>query len=233
MEHVVRPHDRITVGEEPPQAVIDTYDAGIRSADEQIGRVVKIVPDDVVVVTGDHGESFGRYADFHSGKIYSSFTQVPLVVRAPGFDGTDGREYPAQHLDIPPTLLEAAGIDVPEWMAGEPLHRLDRDDDFPIYTCITDDEGTDLVGVRCGEWKYIRPKYGEEGLYKVPHMGSEDEEVGGEYPEIRDRLVALLQEHEQRWADRSLGSGTDALSRGQDQLSTTVEGNLEDLGYLE
>lgn len=234
VEHVVRPHDQITVGEEPPEAVIDAYDAGIRSADEQIGRVLEAVPDDtVVVITGDHGESFGRYADFHSGKVYSTFTQVPIVVRAPALGSGTVDEYPVQHLDIPPTLLTAAGITVPEWMSGEPLQNVDRDDDFPVHFCVTNDEGSDIVGIRCGEWKYMEPKHGETGLFRVPHMGAEAEEIGDEQSEIRDQLSSRIRTHEREWADHSLGYGTDPLSDGQDDLSETVEENLEELGYLE
>lgn len=67
IEHIIDPNnsDNITEGEEPEQAAIDAYDAGIRSADEQVGRILEVVGDDeTVVITGDHGKEFGRFVAF-------------------------------------------------------------------------------------------------------------------------------------------------------------------------
>ena len=104
IEHTIDPgsEELIEVGEEPPSEVIDAYDAGIRSADEQIGRLLKVIPEETTVVfTGDHGEEFGRFHPFHYASLYGTMTQVPLIVRDDTLEA--GRsEMPAQHLDIPP-----------------------------------------------------------------------------------------------------------------------------------
>src|SRR5699024_3679478 len=83
IHHVINPHNEVVEGGTTPQADIDAYDTGIRSADEQIGRMLDTLNDDTTIaITGDHGEEFGRYNPFHTASLHSSMTQVPLLVRS-------------------------------------------------------------------------------------------------------------------------------------------------------
>jgi arylsulfatase A-like enzyme len=223
IEHTTHPgqEGKITVGEEPPDAVIDTYDAGVRSADEQIGRLLDAVSSEAtVVVTGDHGEEFGRYNGFHQASLYSSMTQVPIVLRTPG-SGSGRSGMPAQHLDIPPTLLRAAGIEIPKHWEGEPLQTLDRPQDHPIFFTL----GPDEIALRMGDWKYIETG-GNGELYRVPHSGSETEPVVD--PERTETMRDLVQRY--RTETEDLGTGRPELGEGE--ISGDVEDQLEELGYL-
>ncbi|WP_114577211.1 sulfatase [Saliphagus sp. LR7] len=223
IEHTIHPgqEELIEQGEEPPQNVIDTYDAGVRSTDEQIGRLLNVIPDNAtVVLTGDHGEEFGRFGDFHDASLYGSMTQVPIIIRTPGIE--IGRsQTPAQHLDIPPALLHAANIEAPEAWEGEPLQISERTVDEPIYHTL----GKDKIAVREGDWKYIESE-GSGELYRAPH--SEIEEEPADDPDQRDKLRTLANEY--RASAGSAGAGASELGEGD--LSDEVEGNLEDLGYL-
>lgn len=226
IEHTIHPgnEDKITVGEDPPKDVIDTYDASIRSVDEQIGRVLSALDDDtVVILTGDHGEEFGRYNDFHSASLYSSMTQVPIIVRTPSISaGVD--ETPVQHLDLPPTMLTAAGIPVPNHFEGEPLQVIDRGSDDPIFFTLAKDR----MAVRKGHWKYIET--GERSkLYQVLYSGQETESVLKEHETIAQELRELLEAHRRK---PTIGIGESELDSGRDELSDEIEENLEDLGYL-
>jgi arylsulfatase A-like enzyme/tetratricopeptide (TPR) repeat protein len=64
----------------------------------------------LIVVTGDHGESLGEHGEQTHGLFaYEATLHVPLLLWGPGVTpGRDGR--PARHVDIFPTLLEAAGL---------------------------------------------------------------------------------------------------------------------------
>ncbi|HXO26626.1 MAG TPA: sulfatase-like hydrolase/transferase [Thermoanaerobaculia bacterium] len=64
----------------------------------------------LIVVTGDHGESLGEHGEeTHGLYAYEATLHVPLLLWGPGVrPGRDGR--PARHVDIFPTLLEAAGL---------------------------------------------------------------------------------------------------------------------------
>ena len=63
-------------------ATIDRYDEEILAADEAVGRVARLFPEAVVIVTGDHGESFWEDDDFgHGRSVVDEQIHVPLVVR--------------------------------------------------------------------------------------------------------------------------------------------------------
>jgi tetratricopeptide (TPR) repeat protein len=61
-------------------------------------------------MTSDHGEGLGEHGEAtHSLFAYEATLKVPLVLWGPGVQpGKDGR--PARHVDIFPTILQAAGI---------------------------------------------------------------------------------------------------------------------------
>jgi arylsulfatase A-like enzyme/Flp pilus assembly protein TadD len=67
----------------------------------------------LVVVTADHGESLGEHGEQSHGLFtYEATLKVPLVVWGRGVaPGRDAR--PARHVDIFPTVLQAAGVAAP------------------------------------------------------------------------------------------------------------------------
>jgi arylsulfatase A-like enzyme/tetratricopeptide (TPR) repeat protein len=74
----------------------------------------------LIVVTGDHGESLGEHGEeTHGLYAYEATLHVPLLLWGPGVrPGRDG--WPARHVDIFPTLLEAAGLTGARAPAGPP-----------------------------------------------------------------------------------------------------------------
>ncbi|AFO55400.1 sulfatase [Natrinema sp. J7-2] len=230
IDHVVAPNesDAVIHGEPPEQRVIDTYDACIRSVDEQLGRLLEVVDDDTVVaIVGDHGEEFGRYGAFHEASLYSSMTNVPIIVRAPGLEAGVVDDHFAQHVDIAPTLLAAADFPVPDRYVGEPLQRVtDRDLSTPTWYSLE----AGHVGLQTDRWKVIQPD-GERLGFEMDRTEREgDPTADGAVP---DALHAQLDAFERRLdADRVTG-GAATLERDDGDLSASVEENLSDLGYLE
>jgi arylsulfatase A-like enzyme len=109
--------------------VIDLYDAGIRSADRQIARLVQSLrhahlwDDCVVAFTADHGEEFldhgGRY---HAPvRLTEEIVRVPLLIRVPGEQGVKVPASPMSHLHLAPTLLEIMGLQAPSAFQGRSL----------------------------------------------------------------------------------------------------------------
>jgi arylsulfatase A-like enzyme/Flp pilus assembly protein TadD len=76
-------------------------------------------PAALVVMTADHGEALGEHGELTHGLFaYQPTLAVPLVVWGPGVTrGRDDRL--ARHVDIFPTVLEAAGIEAPAAPGGE------------------------------------------------------------------------------------------------------------------
>jgi arylsulfatase A-like enzyme len=110
--------------------IVQLYDAGIRSVDRQIARLVDSLrqshlwDDCVFALTADHGEEFlehgGRY---HSPvRLSEEIVRVPLLIRVPGERG--GAKVPASpmsHLHLAPTLLEIMGVQSPSAFQGRRL----------------------------------------------------------------------------------------------------------------
>ena len=109
--------------------VVQLYDAGIRSVDRQIARLVDSLrqshlwDDCVFALTADHGEQFlehgGRY---HSPvRLSEEIVRVPLLIRVPGERGAKVPASPMSHLHLAPTLLEVMGVQSPSAFQGRSL----------------------------------------------------------------------------------------------------------------
>ena len=84
---------------------------------DRVRRAVTSSSDDAVLVrTSDHGDLLGAHGGLHQKwfNLYDEATRVPLVIARTGSRSTGPRviEAPTSHVDIVPTLLGAAGIDV-------------------------------------------------------------------------------------------------------------------------
>jgi arylsulfatase A-like enzyme len=89
--------------------------------DRAIGRILEsleqsgMAEDTVVVFTSDHGDLVGAHGGLMQ-KWYNAYDEairVPLLVRGPGIAATPvGVHTPTSHVDLLPTLLGLAGIDV-------------------------------------------------------------------------------------------------------------------------
>ncbi|VEG57016.1 arylsulfatase A family protein [Mycolicibacterium aurum] len=74
-------------------------------------------PDDTVLVrTADHGDLLGAHGGMNQKwfNLYDEATRVPFVIARVGRDATRQRTVsaPTSHVDLVPTLLSAAGVDI-------------------------------------------------------------------------------------------------------------------------
>ena len=74
-------------------------------------------PDDTVLVrTSDHGDLLGAHGGLHQKwfNLYDEATRVPFVIARVGREATPARTVtaPTSHVDLVPTLLSAAGVDI-------------------------------------------------------------------------------------------------------------------------
>lgn len=105
------------------------YDGEITYWDEHFGRLIAglrergLYDDMTIVITSDHGEEFGEHGGFwHGTTLYDEQVRVPLYVKLPRGRraGTTVRHW-VQSIDIMPTLLTEAGIEMPEGVQGVSL----------------------------------------------------------------------------------------------------------------
>ncbi len=95
--------------------------------DDQIGAVLRAVDatdmqNTWIAYTSDHGEMLGAHRLISKGSnAYDDITRIPLILRPPAEMQPRWIDQPVSHIDLLPTLLDAAGIDAPPCLHGKSL----------------------------------------------------------------------------------------------------------------
>jgi len=96
--------------------------------DAEIGRVIDAAHarnphDTYIIFTSDHGDMLGAHRLRGKGPaMYDEIARIPLIVEQPGGVGAGTINLTlASHIDLLPTMLELAGLDVPPIMEGQSL----------------------------------------------------------------------------------------------------------------
>jgi arylsulfatase A-like enzyme len=68
----------------------------------------------IVVYTSDHGEMLGAHGGMHQKwhNAYDEALRVPLLISGPGIPAGGRVDHPTSHVDLLPTLLGLAGVDI-------------------------------------------------------------------------------------------------------------------------
>jgi arylsulfatase len=153
-------------GQDDPRQYLARYAGEIRYLDDSIGALVESFERDagrsgaIIAITADHGESLGEEDMWfsHGFATTPNLAHVPFLLLADGLPG--GRvSTPVHHVDVLPTLLELAGLPVPEDAAGRALGPVLRGEaqlaeDRPLYV----DVGAE-VSVYRGK-TFLRARFG-------------------------------------------------------------------------
>ncbi|MCK4317419.1 sulfatase-like hydrolase/transferase, partial [Candidatus Bathyarchaeota archaeon] len=92
------------------------YREEITEMDREVGAFFdRFSPDDLLVITSDHGEEFGEHDQFshHTNKFIPVLVDVPLIFYGGGVKKGVIIEDEVKSLSITPTILEALGISDP------------------------------------------------------------------------------------------------------------------------
>ena len=145
--------------------------------DESFGRLLGaleregIAEDTVVVFASDHGCHFRTRPGEYKRSCHESSVRVPLVFCGPGIESDQVVESPVSLLDLPPTLLDLAGIDVPDEMQGHSLvpeltgrdGRPDGASERPDAAFVQISESQTGRALRTDRWKYAVAAPSEHG----------------------------------------------------------------------
>ena len=129
----VKPPDPIPDNATTRQDMAEFIDA-TRNMDQQMGRVLEaldrtgLAENTLVVCTTDHGIAF---PDMKCNLTHHGLG-VMLILRGAGFDGGRVSDSLVSHVDVYPTLCEAAGIDSPPWAEGTSMFPLAKDENATI-----------------------------------------------------------------------------------------------------
>lgn len=143
--------------------IIALYDGEIAYVDYHIGLIVKelkrlgIFDRTLIVVTADHGDEFFEHGGKgHRNTLYDEVTMIPLIVHLPEKISSALRiSNQVSIIDIAPTILDLAGIAVPDQMQGRSLISLLRGGDQPNDRYALLELGDILNALRSNSWKLL------------------------------------------------------------------------------
>ncbi|MBU0716155.1 MAG: sulfatase-like hydrolase/transferase [Verrucomicrobia bacterium] len=134
----------------------------IHSLDENLGRIrdtlqeLGLEDNTLLIYTSDHGSHFCTRNSEYKRSCHDGCIRIPLVMNGPGFKGGKCPRELTSLIDLPPTIMTAAGITPPDTMRGHALQRLlsDQTAEWPEEVFLQISESQCGRATRTQRWKY-------------------------------------------------------------------------------
>jgi arylsulfatase A-like enzyme len=252
--------DQILDGRDDRAFYVARYDAEIAYNDAKLGELLErldkegLMGNTLTALTSDHGESLGEhYYNFDHGRFgFQTCVRVPLIVHYPGVIEPRVDTDPVELIDLTPTFLETAGVELEDgqWMQGKTLSpRLLGSgipaDETPFafseagyaqnekWQRIVRDRRFKLVEAKeGGEQRWITGDVGNRfALYDLEGDPGETKNLVDEYPQEVDRLRKVLR----LWLREEFDVLVDADAATADdrEMGDDTRDQLKALGYLD
>ena len=155
------PPDLAALGGSTQQHIAGYY-GQVKRLDEALGRLFDALKSlglydrSIVLYTADHGNHFKTRNGEYKRSCHESSIRVPTAFQGPGLGGRGRLQELVSLIDLPPTLLDAAGLAVPTAMQGRSLmSQLDhRNTNWPQDIYINISESQVGRAIRTQRWKY-------------------------------------------------------------------------------
>jgi arylsulfatase A-like enzyme len=224
------------------------YFASLTAVDAGVRRLLDLLDaagvreSTCVVYTSDNGFSCGHHGIWGKGNgtwplnMWENSVRVPFVVNFPGRIAAGRVDSTLTGAcDLHPTLLDLAGVSVPEdpLAAGRSVlpRLLDEETGGDEAVLVFDEYGGTRM-VRTAEWKYVARHDGPEELYHLSDDPDERRNRAGEprYAGRRDELMGVLHD----WFAWHNAAERDAFARpvsGRGQVSPLWRGRSDGETY--
>ncbi len=155
------------------QRYLKDYLRCVKAADDAIGEVLDYLDESglakntIVIYTSDQGFYVGEHGWFDKRFMYEESFHMPCLVRYPGYikPGSVSEDL-LTNVDYAPTLLDIAGVNIPEDIQGKSF--------FPVMENKTKAPFRDAVYYHYYEypyWHHVQPHYGiRTKEYKLIHF---------------------------------------------------------------
>ena len=151
-----------------------------------------------VLVTSDHGEGLGEHGTWNHDDVREPQVRVPLILRLPEPSPSGARvARPASGIDVAPTLLALAGLELPEGMEGLDLLAPGADAERERWVDDRDhlSPAEHHFVLYHGPFKLVRFGGGAEARYELYDLARDPQgfrDVQDEHPEVFRALVERL-----------------------------------------
>ena len=166
------------LGQERLRRLRTAYYAMITELDSYVGLLLTALEETaesentIVIYTSDHGEQLGEHGLWAKNTLYEDSAHVPLTACGPGIPAATRVDEAVGHVDLIPTLLEAAGADNRPELRGNSLWSLMRGEpsNHPGFAYVENHSGENCTGsfaIREGDFKYMHFTWFDDALYNV------------------------------------------------------------------
>lgn len=186
-----------------------SYLACCNRVDENFGRLIQTLKDEgiydntVIIYTSDHGCHFRTRNFEYKRSCHENSIRVPLVITGGAFTGGGKVDDLVSLIDLPATILDIAGTDIPEHFMGKSL--TDKKGHESVFMQISESQ----IGraVRTERWKYsvsaknedraFADYYTEDFLYDLKNDPYERTNLidNPAFSQTKSELRAILIEH--------------------------------------
>lgn len=193
----------------------------ITSVDRNIGRVLDYLDESgladntLVVYTSDQGFYMGEHGWFDKRFMYEQSFRTPLLMRLPGGIKGDIPEM-VQNIDYAPTILDLAGVEIPEDIHGESLLPLLKGEEWKpvrkgIYYHFHEYPAEHAVrrhfGIRTERYKLIRFYGHDVNAWELYDLEADKNELNNIYgtpgtEELTDSLKTMLAELQELYGEQ-------------------------------
>ena len=118
------------------QRYMQDYLRSIASVDESVGKILDWLDENnqadstIVVYTSDQGFYLGEHGWYDKRFMYEESLRTPLIARIPGeVQGGSEMHEMVLNLDLAPTFLDYAGVEIPDEMQGQSWRKLVNGED--------------------------------------------------------------------------------------------------------
>lgn len=134
----------------------------VHSLDDNVGRIrgelnrLGLADNTVLVYTSDHGSHFCTRNSEYKRSCHDGCIRIPLIIYGPGFKGGKVPTEMVSLIDLPPTILAAAGVTPRDTMRGHPVQGLfsGQKTAWPAEVFLQISESQCGRAIRTHRWKY-------------------------------------------------------------------------------
>ena len=162
----------------------------------------------IVMLISDHGWHLGEKKHWCKGAIWEQTTHIPFIVRGTGVKSGSICSQPVSLIDVYPSLVDLANLEIPSWLDGESIKPQINDPNKPRSPAISS-YGNANTSIRTNHWRYIRYEDGSEELYD--HRNDPNEWFNlanrSDFLKIKNKLINMIPEDQypglkvQKWFD--------------------------------
>ena len=172
------PYYFVTEGEDEVAHIRNQYAALITMCDHYLGKVLdkmdayNLWEDTMLIVNTDHGFLLGEHGWWAKSIMppYEEISHTPLFIYDPRSRVCgERREQLTQTIDLPATLLEFFGVEIPKDMQGKPLRPvIEQNEKIRDYAMFGFHEGH--CNITDGKWVYMKAPITEAPYYEYTLM---------------------------------------------------------------